>query len=1472
MRKTLYFMTLFALVAVAAMSVFFNTTGTVSAQSGATVSRGRQATIEMLGRALDFRTGSDIAVFANKGISDNGSSRITGNVAAVEGANVKGLNRGNVQGSMLRREEGFDTNQAQMDLSSSFSILRNLPATLVADSNLSGKTFKAGVYSLASARLDGDMVLDANNDPNSIFVFKVSSALSTGRGSRVVLANGAYAANVFFIVEDTATVSEGTDFNGSIFAGNNVTVNSAKVTGRAVSVNGTVSLNAAEVVQQTGFLEICKAVDARFDPTTQATANTATGTTALIGRVFSFQIPGATVGGTPRTVQVVAGALGGPLQCSAPFQVPSGPITVTEFNTSTNTAGGVTRTGGFVITSVTGGIQSPNVVTSTNLPAGTAVVNVGAAATTAGETVITVVNRAAITGIIEICKVAAAGDTDANSTGVGGAQGTIFDFIIGVRGPNGQVMLDARGNLIGGVVDANGEPVVFQAPLGTIARPGCTGPLTITLPANTVGGTVTTLTIAELPEPGFLFVNATAAGNGGAVVGNPQVITTGDFAGGGIFDVNINNQATTANQTLVTVTNRTIPGQIKICKVAGPGVTQGTVFNFLVTGTPVDPATGNAITVGTGAGGGAVGVVGTGANGNGFATGSITELVQVQAGPVGSPFCTFSQNRFASGSSVNINEVLTEAQLLAGIRLGRIDVTAAFGTAATTTFATNGVNGGTGSNLTAAQITAIANAFGGTTGFGSVANIQATLVGTTFTNAQITAIGSALVGNAAFPGPALTAQQISALVTAGTLTNAQLDAIANVLGGTTAFTGPGLNAAQISALVAANLLTNAQLTAIGNLVGNAAFTGTGLTSAQIRVLVSSGNLTNAQITAIGNVLVGNAAFPGLNAVAISALVNNGTLTNAQLTAISIALVGNAAFNGTTLTSAQLIVLVRTGTLTNAQITAIGNALVGNAAFNGTTLIPAQIRVLVAANILTNAQVTAIGNALVGNAAFPGPGLTAAQISALVTAGTLTNAQITAIANALGGTTGFGTAAQITVLLTTTAQGVNVTGTTQGVTVTARTQIVVATFTNFGFAPAALKICKVAGAGVAVGTPFTFTVTGDTLGGILQTNSQQVTVQAGPASQGGFCTQVGGPFADPVAGGFGSFNIGSNITITETGVSGITATSITSTTGVTTGTTINLGTGTIRTPIAGNVGDIVEVTFVNTATPTFVTPVASTRFDFDGDLKADVSVFRPSNGAWYMQNSSTGFRGVQFGQAGDKLVAADYDGDGKSDIAVYRPSNSTWYLNRSTAGFAAVQFGAAGDIATPADFDRDGKAELAVYRPSSGMWITLSLATNAVNYVPFGAGNDIPVAADYDGDGKADYAVYRPSNGVWYMLQSTKGFGAIQFGNATDKPVVADYDGDGRADQAVYRSDKATGTSTWYVMGSKVGLLVNQFGLDTDSPVPADYDGDGKTDFGVYRASTGYWYATKSGSPLSSSGSALMIIKFGDPTDTPVPMP
>jgi uncharacterized delta-60 repeat protein len=261
----------------------------------------------------------------------------------------------------------------------------------------------------------------------------------------------------------------------------------------------------------------------------------------------------------------------------------------------------------------------------------------------------------------------------------------------------------------------------------------------------------------------------------------------------------------------------------------------------------------------------------------------------------------------------------------------------------------------------------------------------------------------------------------------------------------------------------------------------------------------------------------------------------------------------------------------------------------------------------------------------------------------------------------------------------------------------------------------------------------------------------------------------------------------------------------------------------------------------------------TRFDFDGDGKSDVGVFRPSNGGWYIYNLANNTNlSYAFGLSTDKITPADYDGDGKTDVAVYR--DGTWYLNRSQAGFTGVGFGTPTDIPVPADFDGDGKSELAVFRPSNGGWYIYNLATNQASSYAFGINTDVPVPNDYDGDGKADIAVYR--SGTWYIQRSQLGFTGIGFGATGDKPVPADYDGDGKTDVAVFRPSGGA----WYLLQSTAGFSAAAFGLGTDLPAPADYDGDGKADLAVFREGT--WYLNRTTAGFTGVG-------FGAAGDKPV---
>ncbi len=134
------------------------------------------------------------------------------------------------------------------------------------------------------------------------------------------------------------------------------------------------------------------------------------------------------------------------------------------------------------------------------------------------------------------------------------------------------------------------------------------------------------------------------------------------------------------------------------------------------------------------------------------------------------------------------------------------------------------------------------------------------------------------------------------------------------------------------------------------------------------------------------------------------------------------------------------------------------------------------------------------------------------------------------------------------------------------------------------------------------------------------------------------------------------------------------------------------------------------------------------------------------------------------------TVADYDGDGKADIAIYRPAVGEWWIQRSTAGLAVFQFGNNTDQPVQGDYTGDGKADVAFFRPSTGFWFFLRSENYSFYAVPFGTSGDIPARGDYDGDGKFDVTVFRPSNSTWFVERSTAGTQIVQFGITGDRPV------------------------------------------------------------------------------------------------------
>ena len=258
----------------------------------------------------DLGAARSFAVLAGSTVTNTGATTVTGDLGVAPGTAVTGFPPGLViSGTMYT---GGAAAQAHADVSSAYAALSSAPAgTVLTGLALGGRTLTPGTYTFASsAALTGVLTLDAQGDPNAVFLFQIGSTLTTASNSSIVLANGERGGNVFFDVGSSATLGTGSTFNGTILAQTSITLSTGAMiaSGRALARDGAVTLDTNTVT-----------VSASSGPTGTPVGGASSGPTSTPGTP-----------GTP-----VVGASGGPT--GTPVGANNGPFTTIGANDSPGT-------------------------------------------------------------------------------------------------------------------------------------------------------------------------------------------------------------------------------------------------------------------------------------------------------------------------------------------------------------------------------------------------------------------------------------------------------------------------------------------------------------------------------------------------------------------------------------------------------------------------------------------------------------------------------------------------------------------------------------------------------------------------------------------------------------------------------------------------------------------------------------------------------------------------------------------------------------------------------------------------------------------------------------------------------------------------------------------------------------------------------------------------------------------------------
>lgn len=199
----------------------------------------------VLGSAGNF------AVLAGSTVTSTGPTSVTGDLGVSPGTQVTGFPPGVLIGSQHAGTPIAAQGIADLTTAYNEAAGRTLcPVSKAGD--LGGQTLAPGLYKSTSSLeiTTADLTLDAQGEPDAVFIFQMASTFTTTSGRKVILAGGAQAKNIFWQVGSSATLGSTTAFQGTIMADQAITLNTgATLGGRALARIAGVTLDNNTIVR-----------------------------------------------------------------------------------------------------------------------------------------------------------------------------------------------------------------------------------------------------------------------------------------------------------------------------------------------------------------------------------------------------------------------------------------------------------------------------------------------------------------------------------------------------------------------------------------------------------------------------------------------------------------------------------------------------------------------------------------------------------------------------------------------------------------------------------------------------------------------------------------------------------------------------------------------------------------------------------------------------------------------------------------------------------------------------------------------------------------------------------------------------------------------------------------------------------------------------------------------------------------------